>query len=327
MKSPEELAGNIFFHSLHVPKIGWMRTGYLGCILAVRRKLKEIKPDLVHGQGTERDAALCAIFSGYPSVLTIHGNMGLIAKINRACTLSFYWLAAKLEALTLPRANGVICISSYTQQAVRSLVQRTWLVPNAVDSSFFEIRNVPESPVRILCVGSVDQRKNQNALIRALDGIQDGVDFELIFLGEAFSGSAYTREFLELVTARPWCRYRGFVDREGLKQHLATASGLILPSLEDNCPMVILEAMAAGVPVAASQVGGIPDLVRHGETGVLFDPLDKSAMATAFKELLATSSQPRAVRAKKEALDRFHPKVVARRHEVIYQEVLSANGT
>ena len=57
MKSPIKLAENIFFHSLLVPKIGWLRTGYQGCIRAVRKKLRAIQPDIVHGQGTERDCA------------------------------------------------------------------------------------------------------------------------------------------------------------------------------------------------------------------------------------------------------------------------------
>src|ERR1700744_643889 len=48
MTSPEKLAANIWFHSLHVPKIGWMRTFYQGCVRAIRRKLKEIKPAIVH---------------------------------------------------------------------------------------------------------------------------------------------------------------------------------------------------------------------------------------------------------------------------------------
>src|SRR4051812_21202253 len=60
MRAPEKLAANTFFHLLHVPKIGWLRTGYQGCIRAIRRKLREIKPDIVHGQGTERECALAA---------------------------------------------------------------------------------------------------------------------------------------------------------------------------------------------------------------------------------------------------------------------------
>src|SRR5436190_5469095 len=84
MKSPERLAPNIFFHSLYVPKVGWMRTAYQGCIRAVRYKLKEIQPEVVHGQGTERDCAISSVFSGYPNVLTIHGNLRLIAQVNDA---------------------------------------------------------------------------------------------------------------------------------------------------------------------------------------------------------------------------------------------------
>src|SRR5438552_2279906 len=52
MQSPKKLADNIWYHSLEVPKLGWMRTTYQGCIRAVRKKLKRIQPDIVHGQGT-----------------------------------------------------------------------------------------------------------------------------------------------------------------------------------------------------------------------------------------------------------------------------------
>jgi len=323
MRSPEQLAENIFFHSLPVLKIGWMRTGYLGCVRAVRRKLREIKPDIVHGQGTERDCALSAVFSGYPNVLTIHGNMRLVARVNKARPLSFYWLAARLEAFTLPRTDGIVCISRYTQEAVRALTAKTWQIPNAVDGSFFELEKRPMAPPRILCVGNVDRRKNQNALIRALDTLEPENKFDLIFLGRVDPSHAYGKEFLGLVETRPWCRYKGFADREDFKKLLATASGLTLPSLEDNCPMVILEAMAAGIPVAAARVGGVPDLVRHEETGLLFDPFDSHAMAAATDELLTAASQERAARAQEEAWTRFHPEKIARRHVEIYREILS----
>ena len=48
------------------PKIGWLRTLYQGCVRATRRKLREIQPDIVHGQGTERDCAIGAVLSGFP---------------------------------------------------------------------------------------------------------------------------------------------------------------------------------------------------------------------------------------------------------------------
>jgi hypothetical protein len=94
MASPEKLAENIWFHSLHVPKWGWMRTGYQGCIRAVRRQLAVIQPDIVHGQGTERECAISAVLGGFPSVLTIHGNMNAIARLHHSRMGSFHWLAS-----------------------------------------------------------------------------------------------------------------------------------------------------------------------------------------------------------------------------------------
>src|SRR5580658_6167766 len=158
LRSPPKLAANIYFHSLLVPSWGWLRGGYLGCIRAIRRKLRHIKPDIVHGQGTERYCALAAVFSGFPNVLTIHGNMRLVAKINHAPPFSFQWLAARLEAFTLPRSNGVVCISSYTQRAVASLARVTWIVPNAVDGSFFAIKPQPAFPKELLCVAHISTR-------------------------------------------------------------------------------------------------------------------------------------------------------------------------
>jgi glycosyltransferase involved in cell wall biosynthesis len=322
MESPAKLASNIYFHSLHVPKLGWMRTGYLGCIRATRRKLREIGPDIVHGQGTERDCSLSAVFSGYPNVLTIHGNMRMVAPTIGARPFSFYWLAARLETLTIPRSNGVVCISAYTREVVKALAKQTWVIPNAVDGSFFDLKKQPETSPRILCVGNVDQRKNQNALIRALTKFPPKKPFELIFLGANNENNTYGKEFTELVTKHPWCRYEGFVDREGLKKQMASASGLVHPTLEESFGMVIVEAMASGVPVAASRVGGIPDLIRPEDTGLLFDPLDDRAMVTATMDLLTDQARVRATAAREEARSRFLPEIIARKHLEVYREVI-----
>ncbi|MGA3162960.1 MAG: glycosyltransferase family 4 protein [Verrucomicrobiota bacterium] len=328
--SPEKLADNIWFHSLLVPKIGWLRTGYQGCIRAVRKKLKEIQPDIAHGHGTERDSCISAIFSGFPNVLTIHGNMRLVARVNRAKPFSFFWLAARLEAFTVPRSLGVICLTNHTRTAVTSLARRTWVLPNAVDKTFFDIQAKPSSdavPV-ILCVATVFPLKNQNNFIRALDPLAGERKFKLIFLGQALRGRAYGDEFFQLLESRPWCSYEGFADRDRLKSCFQEASLLVLPSLEDNCPMAVLEAMAAGVPVLAAKVGGVPDLIEEGVSGLFCDPWDAASMRTGVAKLLENTNlrQQLAVEAKKRARTRFHPAVIARRHVEIYREVLGAKG-
>jgi len=326
MTFPEKVADNISFHSLHVPKIGWLRTVYQGCIRASRQKLRELNVDIVHGQGTERDCAISAVFSGFPNVLTIHGNMRLISQVNRARPLTYEWLMARLERLTIPRSNGVVCITRYTESAVQDLARRTWLVPNAVDQNFFDLKSAPASPPQILVVGHIIPRKNQNRFVQALDGLAAEQSFKVIFFGMASGTDSYSDEFFRLMKTRSWCEYNGMASRTELRLAFSKAALMALPSLEDNCPMTVLEAMAAGVPVLAAKVGGVPELIEDGRTGLLCDPLDGANMANAVRRLLTDSSFAArlAAEAKVEARRRFHPQVIARRHVEIYKEVLSS---
>jgi len=132
--SPVKLADNIYYHGLHVPNIGWMKTGYQGCIRAVRRKLREIRPDIVHGQGTERDCAISAALSGFPSVVTVHGVMRAIRALSGSRRADYYWLASILESFALRRTNGVITISPYVDALVAPLTPLTWFIPNALQA-------------------------------------------------------------------------------------------------------------------------------------------------------------------------------------------------
>jgi glycosyltransferase involved in cell wall biosynthesis len=324
--SPEKIAPNIFYHSVLVPQWGWMRSLYFGCSNAVRKKIREINPDIVHGQGTERDCAISAVRSGFPNVLTIHGNMRLVAQVNGAKPFSFLWLAAQLEKFTLPRTDGIVCITNYTREAVKKLARQTWVVPNAVDESFFDLPTAAEksSPPVVLCVGAICRRKNQNTFIRALDPLAVQKKFRLLFVGAVDDGG-YGAEFRELIGARQWCEHVPFSGRARVKEFFSTAAAVALPTLEDNCPMVVLEAMAAGVSVFASNVGGVPDLIAPEKTGLLCDPQRPETFRAAVARLLddAAFSHRLSTAAQAEARARFHPEVIARRHLVIYREVLA----
>jgi glycosyltransferase involved in cell wall biosynthesis len=329
MSSPARLANNIWFHSLHVPKIGWLRTGYAGCVLAVRKKLLEIRPDIVHAQGTERDCAMSAVFQNIPKILTIHGNIRAITKLHRHSPLSFWGIQSQLEAFCLPRFAGVICISKYTQQQVSDLAKKTWLLPNATENLFFEPRPTAvdsSTPPLVLVVANVDRRKNQNELIRALDPLARRLRFVVKFYGRCGEDS-YGKEFRSLLETRPWCSWGGMIGRENLRDEFARATVLFLPTREDNCPMVVLEAQASGVPVIASNVGGVPDLVEDGVTGLLTNPDLPSTMPIALEKILSDKALARrlAEGGSKQALACYHPNVIATRHVEIYREVVSCN--
>ena len=324
MHSPEKLAPNIYFHSLHVPKTGWMRTGFQGCVRAVRRKLQQIRPDVVHGQGTERECSVSAVLSGYPNVLTIHGNMRLIAKLLKAKPFAYDWFAAQLERFVLPRTGGVVCITRYTQQAVEQAARKTWLLPNAVDAAFFDVIAKPDELPLVLCVGTVSRRKNQNEFLRALDPLAKQMPFRVVFFGGASSDDPYGREFFSLISERPWAEYGGFIDRKASREMFGRASLVVLPTLEDNCPMVVLEAMAAGIPVVASRVGGVPDLIENEVTGLFCDPQRPDTMREAVcRVLMEPALRLRLGGAgRQSALDRFHPRVIAEKHVAIYRSLL-----
>jgi glycosyltransferase involved in cell wall biosynthesis len=323
---PEKIGPNTFYHAAVVRKWGWLRGAYLGCIHSVRQQLKKIQPDVVHGQGSERYGAVCAVFSGFPNVLTLHGNMRRIATLNHQPPFSYFWLAARLEGFVLPRTNGVVCITNYTRDSVQNLARQTWVLPNAVDRGFFDVQAAPEAsaPPVGLCVGAVLPLKNQNAFIRALDPLAREQKFKIIFVGET-PGTAYAAEFRQLVHERPWCEHIGFINREELKTRLAAASFVALPTLEDNCPMVVLEAMAAGVPMLASKVGGVPDLIEPGKTGLLCDPARPESFRDAVEKILSHRewAQQLAATARTEALRRFHPQIIARQHLETYRQVLA----
>ncbi len=170
--------------------------------------------------------------------------------------------------------------------------------------------------------------KIQNSFIRALDPLAAHKKFRLVFLGAGLPDHPDVREFFGLLRTRPWCEHHGFVNRAQLKTWLRGATLLALPSLEDNCPMTVLEAAAAGVPVVAANVGGVPDLVADEKTGLFCDPLNAASMGGAVGKILAQPELARtlAANANRSALERFDPVVVARRHLEIYREVLNAGS-
>jgi glycosyltransferase involved in cell wall biosynthesis len=324
MATPAKLAPNIHFHQPLVSQWGMGRSLFAGAILAVRKSIREINPDIVHGQGTERECALAAAFSGYPNVLTLHGNMRVHAKRGENKGKPYYRLAAFLEGIALRKTDGVVSISTYTDKLVKPLARKTWLLPNAADSRYFEAIHKPSEPLTVLFVGGLDERKNPVGFINACAPLFEGSGWKFRLCGTGAKGSAYLAELEALAAKHPWIELAGWKSREDLLAEMEAASLLVLPTFEDNCPMVVLEAMAVGLPVIASRVGGVPDLITDGKTGIMFDPSSPENIREVTGRLMNDPDlRARVGKAgKTEALERFHPKVVAQEHLRIYREVL-----
>lgn len=324
--------GQIYYHQIPIKPLGYLKTLYRGCILGLRKKLREIAPAIVHGQGTERYCALSAVHSGLPSVVTIHGNMRSVAALKQAKPFSFHWLAARLESWTLPKANGIICLSRYTLQKVTELNRNTWVIPNAIEDRFFSLNAhfdtlKPTPHFNFICLGTICSHKNQNWLIQTLAKLQNRFDFTLHFYGGKemdAANSDYAQKFDELCRQYPWVQMHGSLPRNELNKAYEEASALLIPSLEDNCPMVVLEAMAAGLPVIGSKIGGIPDLIQDGQTGWLYGSQNEEQFIRLMTQILSHPEEliAKGHAGKKYAQAHFSPIEIARKHLAVYRKIL-----
>jgi glycosyltransferase involved in cell wall biosynthesis len=327
VKAPPKLAANIFFHSLCVPKLGWMRTGYQGCLRAVRNKLKEIQPDVVHGQGTERDCALCAVFSGFHNVVTIHGNMAELARQFGERVGSYGWLAAKLETFTLKRTDGVLCNSAYTEQLVRARARRIWRVANAVREAFFAPAAAPARSARctIVNLGVIAPRKRQLELLDVVRELrQQGLDFEFQFVGDLSPDKNYVSAFCEKIKPMEregYARYLGLKTGGELVHLFDGAAGMVHFSPAESFGLAVAEGLARELKLFGARVGGVPDIATGVPGAELFAADDWRGLTLAIADWIR-SGFPRARGAAEVMRARYHPENIAQRHIEIYQEVL-----
>jgi glycosyltransferase involved in cell wall biosynthesis len=325
--APAKLASNIFFHSLQVPAWGRLRTLNTGTTLAIRKLLREIRPDIVHGHGSERYPAIAAAYSGFPNVVTLHGIMSQLANVEKAPMFSWARLTAVLERHALRRTSSIVCLSNHAASAVQKFNKNISVIPNAVAERFFRIKRAPANRIEIICPAHVYSIKNQDTLIRALDPLAAKMPLKLTLLGK-ITGDELSRRVEELARSRPWCHLAGAVNSGEITEALSRATLVVLPSLEENCPIAILEGMAAGIPIAASRAGGIPDLIENQETGLLFDPNDLNSIRTAIHAILSQPGLPDrlAVNARRRAEASFRPFQIATRHFELYARLPGIKG-
>ncbi len=328
LPAPEKIALNIFYHSIRVPRWGYLKTFYLPAILAIRRTLKSLRPEAVHGQGTEREYALAAAYSGFPSAVTIHGNMRAIARHFRARPLSFHWLTARLETIALRKATGVICNSAYTEEQVRPLARKTWRVPNALASEFFQPPTAERSTEPVLLnVGHLAVHKNQLELLELASRLHErGLRFRLDFIGGIHAKSDYGRRFLAALAPAEragWARHLGVLSRAELITHLDSAHALVHVATEESFGLAVAEALARNLRLFAFRTGGIADIAAKLDDTTLITPLDWQALATSLESWLRAGHPP-AINTAQTMHQRYSQATIAAAHMEIYRELSRA---
>jgi glycosyltransferase involved in cell wall biosynthesis len=209
------------------------------------------------------------------------------------------WVKGSLRALkwlvrwAARRSDRVVAISTYTAAELRELAD----VPIEVIPYTTSLPEPPALPrtgggvATVLFVGRLVERKGVPVLIEAMSLLPGGGSVRLEIVGEGPE-----RPTLEAAAQRlgiaDRIEFRGKVSSAELQAAYARASAFVLPSIFDargdteGLGVVALEAMNYGTPVVASRIGGIPDIVEDGVTGVLVPPGDAAALAAALRRVL-----------------------------------------
>ena len=200
------------------------------------------------------------------------------------------------------------------------------VIPDGLDLGRFEpVRRDPRpEKVRVLTIGRLIPRKGFQFLIRALPRIIEnaGHDFEIEIVGDG----PYQRELLRLsedLGVASYIRFVGSVPYSELPQQYRDADVFILPSLAEGMPLVVLEAMGTGLPIVASRVQGIEELVVEDVNGALFDAGDVDGLADSLVKLInAGEGRVEMGKASVERVKPYDWKHIADAYLALYDDIL-----
>ena len=246
------------------------------------RLCRRLRPDIVHAHSSKVGVLgrLAAWLAHVPvRVYTVHGWSfaaydGLPGRV-------YLWL----ERLMRPLTTAVVCVSEATRgQGVAARAcddARTVVIHNAVEVDSFGPRAESTGPPRILSIGRLAYPKDFVTLLAALARLD--ADYRLSLVGDG-PDAAEVAAALEAQGLSDRVELLGA--RENVSELLARADLFVLSSRSEGFPVSILEAMAAGLPVVATDVGGVAEAVLDGETGILVPPADPEALAAALERLV-----------------------------------------
>jgi len=284
----------------------------------IQKKIKELEPDVVHFQGV----AGWGIGYKKPFVLTIHGinendvlHTALPFKKLRA------WLVGFIETIGRRAASKVIIINPYVVDQLSTDFSDTKVfIENPVADEYFGVERETTSP-NILCVARVIPRKNIDGLIQAFARVKKTVANARLNIAGPCDDLDYFTQCQDLVGQlglnESVC-FLGGQGRSEIKTLLSHAGCLALVSWQETAPIVISEAMAAGVPVVASKVCGMPYMVDEGITGFLVDAKNEQQIADRLVDALQLGTVE-----SHHAFERFNSQVVAERTLEVYKTVVS----
>lgn len=291
--------------------------------------------DIVESPECGAEGALIRPVSGCRTVVRLHTPFSMAARLDQI-PMGF-WDLRKTERIEREAARRARGISSPTRALAAILRGRWRLGPVTVYPNPLDLGSEPppaaEGDDRIVYTGRVEYRKGVHVLLKAFAQlVKSGFPHRLLLVGAPYGGLKGGRTYgglIEELAVRlgvagrmEWIRG---ADRAKVRALLSGAAAAVYPSVWENFPYACLEAMAAGLPVVASRIGGYPEMIEDGGSGILFNPLDADDLALKLSALLRDDSRRAALgaAARRRVAAAFGSETVAAAAERFYGEVLN----
>lgn len=270
--------------------VGWRGSLFLSA-LGVYRALKMYNPDVIHTHGLRANLAgrLAGRAKGVPVVTTVHSAISR----DYANALKQFW-APRIDNLTLSLTDRFIVVS----EAIKEDLVNRGMPPENISIVYNGVDIPGERPpssdgrTRIglyaeqFVVGTVarlEPNKGIKYLIRAAKELKPKLaNVKVVVIGAGRDRQELERES-ERLGLTDIIDFLGF--REDARSLMTSFDVFTLPSLMEGFALVVIEAMAAGIPVVASKVGGVPEIIQDGRNGLLVEPGDPRSLAEAIFKL------------------------------------------
>lgn len=293
------------------------------------KTISDLKPDLVHAH-IANQYARAAERTNIPWVLTAHGIRHLEMSL-RPGLINRYrgWITRREEFRLMATATNLISISPFISEIFQSDISGdVTLIDNPVDGVFFDVGSDPISG-QILYVGRLIPRKDILTLLKSFAIVHRRAPHcRLRFAGEGIGGlepTGYPQELKHFIDEHDLSRavsFLGQLDDKRLIEEYSKASVMVVSSVLETAPMVILQAMAAGVPVVSTDAGGIRYLVEDGKSGAVVPIGDSERLGEEIYKIIndAELASSMAQRSREIAESRFRASSIALRTREIYYQ-------